>query len=362
MRQPDTPRTPGLTFDDLPRLVEQAQAHLAEGKPRMVERLFLESYAVAHKSARFHALVSAALVQLQDEERAEAYLRMAAYLAPSNPQWWLELARLFEAQGRSADAEAMAMRTLGVSPYVWEAWDIVDRQSRSQGRTPPPRLILFGDSHAMYFRYLAAMNGIAAPYVLEAHDIGGGTAYGLHNADSESGAAAAIRRRLDMAPVHARLLFFFGEVDCRRAAWAAAEKTGDPIDRIIEGTVTAYVRFLDSLQAEGHGPITIVGPILPITDDERFATVVRNDPRALPIPQSERTRITDRFCALCRAACAERGWGYIDVADAMRDPLTGQASETFIGDDPWDAHARMAPIAACLAAALDRHLADTGLL
>ena len=351
-------RSATLTVEDVPRLMEEAQTHLAAGAPREVERLFLLAYAVTHKSARFHALVGEALDRLGEHGRAEEYLCMAAFLAPSDPQWWLGLARFLEARGRADGAEAAARRALGASPYAHEAWDVVERAIRAQGRTPPPRLIVFGDSHAMYFRYRAAMDGPGGTHghLLEVHDIGGATAYGLANPESGSGSGAVIRRRLKARPVYARLLFFFGEVDCRRAAWAAAAKLGRPIDWVIEDAVARYIGFIDALAAEGHGPISVVGPILPVTDDARLADVVRNDPRVTMVSQAERTRVTDRFHALARLACAERGWGWMDIAGAMRDPATGLAAATFTGDDPWDAHARMDVTAACLAEALGRHL------
>lgn len=352
----DAQRTPGLTFDDLPRLAAEAGASLAANDPEAVVRLFLTSYAVSHKSARFHALAATAAARLGRFDQAAAYFRMSAYLAPNNPQWWIELARLEERRNHPEAAEAAARRALDASPYAYEAFDLAARAAQAQGRVPQPRLLLFGDSHAMYFRYIAAMGAVPAPYFLEAHDIGGATAYGLSNLESESGGGTRIHQRLREDPTYARLLFFFGEVDCRRAAWAAAARSARPIDEIIDDAIGNYIGFIDRLAAAGHGPITIIGPILPITDDDRYAVVVRNDPRAPAVSQAERSRISDVFSVGCRAACRERGWGYFDIASDMRDPQTGLASVAFVGDDPWDAHARMDLTADRFATALARHL------
>src|SRR5262249_7191296 len=112
----------------------------------------------------------------------------------------------------------------------------------------PQHWVVIGCSHVRYFRYMQVNQPrfFGRSVHLECYEFAGATAFGLGNADSVSGAQKGTRELRQQMANADRVIINFGEIDCRRAGWKAAETSGRTIDETIADSIAhlqAYVKY-----------------------------------------------------------------------------------------------------------------------
>jgi hypothetical protein len=170
---------------------------------------------------------------------------------------------------------------------------------------------------------------------LECHEYGGATAFGLGNTTSQSGALKGtqqIRQRLANAD---KVLVYFGEIDCRRAAWKAAAISC----RTIEETIDESVQHLEAYVSRDILPhtrkVVLLGAKPQIIQDDDFYRGSLEDERIVFKPLQERERITLRFNAGVKAVSERLGLVYADIDHVLADDAS---REEFFKNAFWDAY------------------------
>jgi hypothetical protein len=209
-------------------------------------------------------------------------------------------------------------------------------------------MVVLGDSHASVFDGWRTRK-----FWSRACIVGGATASGIQNPNSETQALAVFNARLDRVRPWQRVLVLLGEVDCGYIMWRRAAREGIPIDEQLDWTLERYLAFLADIRRHtARSAMVMSAPLPTLPDDaEEWGEVARR--RAdVSATQRERTELTLRFNAELARRCAALGFVFVDAASAQLDPATGLIRGEFVGRGAGDHHLRDEPYRKAIDAAL----------
>ncbi len=322
---------------DINRLRPALETLFRSGRFQAVYDLFRDNFGEAHRHPDLCFFVGISLFELGRYPLALQYFQNASVTDNVRNDVAFMLAMTHQRLGQfglAHDYASIAYRLVPVAPNYF---DLLRETARAAGRRAPEHWIVIGCSHVRYFRYmqvnLAKFFGDAVH--LECHEYGGATAFGLGNTASQSGALKGtqqIRQRLAHAD---RVLVYFGEIDCRRAAWKAAATSG----RTIEETIDESVQHLETYVSREILPhtrkVVLLGAKPQIIRDEDFYRGSLEDERIVFKPLQERERITLRFNAGVKAVSGRMGLRYADIDHVLADEASRDA---FFRNAFWDAY------------------------
>jgi hypothetical protein len=210
------------------------------------------------------------------------------------------------------------------------------------------RVLVLGDSHVRVFEhwlFLLAMPRTA----FEVEYVAGGTASGMGNRKSISGAYRRFSERLASSP-HDLVLLNLGEVDTAYTIWRRADLKGIEVETMFEAAVQHYLRFIDEV-APTHRLIVLSAPLPTLADQ-----AINPDPEVkmrqeVSASQLDRTRLAQRFNSRISAFCAERGIPYLSSDAAALGP-DGVVRSSWCRRDRPDHHYARLPYAWWLLRAL----------
>jgi len=301
--------------------------------------IFKTNFGEAHRHADLCYFAGLALFELGKHALALQYFQHAAmaaggavdatifgYLATCHHRLGdLELARRYAEQ---------AYRQVPMDSGLFEFYrELAERT----GKGRPEHWVVLGCSHARYFRYmqLNQLKYFDGAVHLECYEFAGATAYGLGNADSDSGALQATRQLRPRIAKADRVLVQFGEIDCRRAAWKAAAVSGRPIEETIRESAQQLEGYVEKEVLPHNRNVLLLGAKPQIIADEDFYQNSLEDERTVFQPLAERERITLVFNALLRQAAERHGIGYADIDRVLADE---QGRRNFFRGAFWDSY------------------------
>ena len=184
------------------------------------------------------------------------------------------------------------------NPYRDRASDILDTmkeivlQRKKIGRATKNKILALGDSHIRvfehtYFKYLMPQFSYEICYVP------GATAYGIGNLHSQTNAYKIFLEMLEKYN-YEEIVVTLGEVDCAYTLWNLAEKTGKPMDTLLELSVERYKIFLNTLTA--YAPVKILSSTFPtVSDVAECDDSISGIRKKISISQKERTQLVLKF-------------------------------------------------------------------
>lgn len=144
--------------------------------------------------------------------------------------------------------------------------------------------------------------------------VAGGTASGVRNLKSISGAYLRFRERLQDGP-HDLVLVNLGEVDTAYTIWKRADRDGTDVEKMFESAVRNYCTFIEEVAAS-HRLVVLSAPLPTLADQARNPDPEAKMRNEVSASQHARTALALRFNARVRGFCAERGVPYLSADEA----------------------------------------------
>jgi hypothetical protein len=217
------------------------------------------------------------------------------------------------------------MRADGAANRVRTAW----------GRRHQHALVL-GDSHAAVFRHPSWRQ---VPVRFDVHAVGGATLTGLGKVDSASGARKHFDRTVTYAQASRRhpiaIVMLLGEVDCGFILWRRHERTGTPLDGLVEQAVANYRQFV--VASQQLSPVVVLSAPLPTLVDLTNIGDYAGKRRDIKASRAERTALVRTLNQQCGEMARDVGATFVDLDSASLGP-DGEVSELLVGIDPRDHH------------------------
>lgn len=210
------------------------------------------------------------------------------------------------------------------------------------------RVLVIGDSHVRVFEHWLFLVGLPRT-TFEVAYVAGGTASGVRNLKSVSGAYLRFRERLQDGP-HDLVLLNLGEVDTAYTIWKRADRDGTDVEKMFELAVRNYCSFIQEVAAS-HRLVVLSAPLPTLADQAQNPdpeVKMRNEVSA---SQQARTGLALRFNARVRDFCAERGVAYLS-SDAAALGEDGLVRAAWCRSDRPDHHYARLPYAWWLVRAL----------
>jgi hypothetical protein len=210
------------------------------------------------------------------------------------------------------------------------------------------RVLVLGDSHVRVFEHWLFLLGMPRT-AFEVEYAAGGTASGMGNRKSVSGAYRRFTERLASTP-HDLVLLNLGEVDTAYTIWRRADVKGLEVEAMFEAALRSYVQFIGEV-ASSHRLVVLSAPLPTLADQ-----AINPDPavkmrQEVSASQLDRTRLALRFNARIAAVCAKRGIPYLSSDAAALGP-DGVVRSTWCRRDRPDHHYARLPYAWWLLRAL----------
>lgn len=141
--------------------------------------------------------------------------------------------------------------------------------------------------------------------------IGAVLAYSLNKQNTTLKGREKIFRLLKRTPVGSRVLFAFGEIDCRAHIQKQAQKQQIEVSKVIDDTIKAYGEFLDEVQKLGYhvyvwNAIPNIGNFI----SEEFPAIGTLE---------ERMNIVNEFNNKVKNFCENSEKKFITIADELLD-------------------------------------------
>lgn len=310
-----------------------------------VTDLFKAGFGTAHRYPKLCYLAGVAWGKQGNIALALQYLQNAALNGVVDHEVSSALA---DAYLRSGNAD-MAAR------YAKQAYEIVPTHpgyfaqwveaAKAAGLANLPKWVVIGDSHVRYFRYMQANRPrfFGDAVHLECHEFGGATAYGLKNTGSQSGALQATQKLASSLGDAAQVLIYFGEVDCRRAAWKAAAVAGKTIEQALDEAAGHLEAYLIAHVLPNNQRVTLLGAKPQIIQDDDFYKNSLEDERIVFKPLPERQAATRYYNGLLQNIAARLGIGYVDIDHVLKDDASSAAfyQNAFWHDYSDDTHGNL---------------------
>ena len=196
--------------------------------------------------------------------------------------------------------------------------------------------LIFGDSHIGAFRQAAENGWIARP--CEFYEVGGATAIGLRNPNSQTHALEIFSSHLLPARPGTIPVMQLGEVDCGFVIWWRADRLGEGIEAQLHASINAHLGYVDHLLANGYSQVVLTSAALPTIKDGQDWGEIANKRREVTASIIDRTELTRRYNTLLSSGARDRNCPFIDITAAVLDPMTGILREHYRSDDPNDHH------------------------
>jgi hypothetical protein len=212
------------------------------------------------------------------------------------------------------------------------------------------RVLVLGDSHVRVFEHWLFLLGLPRT-AFEVLYVAGGTASGVRNLKSSTGAYRRFRDGLEKGP-HDLVLVNLGEVDTAYTIWRRADRDGTPIDTMLEAAVRNYCAFINEVAA-AHRVVVLSAPLPTLADQ-----AVNPDPdvkvrQEVSASQFDRTQLALRFNQRIAEHCGRLGIPYLSSDAAALGP-DGVVRANWCRRDRPDHHYARLPYAWWLLRALRR--------
>ena len=132
-----------------------------------------------------------------------------------------------------------------------------------------------------------------------------------------------------------RVIINFGEIDCRRAAWKAAETSGRTIDETITNSVSHLRTYVEREILPYNRNVILVGAKPQIIGDNDFYKNSLADERTIFKPLEQREKVTLNFNRQLRDFAGKLKVDYIDLDDELKDEASRQR---FFDQAFWDTY------------------------
>lgn len=219
------------------------------------------------------------------------------------------------------------------------------------------RILVIGDSHVRVFEHWRLLWAFPRTQ-FDVVYVPGGTAYGIANRASQTGAytafmAALARQKYDLVLVN------LGEVDTAYTLWRMAEKSTKNISDLMLLAVRNYCKFLADIHTAAH-PVVVLSACLPTlaghADAQDDVACVRSSVKA---SQQERTALALEFNARVAQFCTARAIPYLNCAPAALG-ANGIVRDEWVNHKRLDHHYAREPYARWLIEELKRLRHPTG--
>jgi predicted SAM-dependent methyltransferase len=212
----------------------------------------------------------------------------------------------------------------------------------------PERIYAIGDSHV---RFLAGRDEVSTrrndgrinwyencTARFTGLHVGPGLAHNANRPGSRTQSFEKIMRVLDgphrAIPAGARLLFSFGEIDCRYHVCRLSEAKGMPVEAIVDDICAAYIGLLDRVAALGYRP-GAWGPVAPT-----WVTFYGDPENPVHGAYEQRLAATRRFNQVMGDLCAQRGFPYLTLTEKLLDDAGGTDRRWYTDDIHLSQYAR----------------------
>ena len=337
------------------RILQEARLCAKNGDINRLEELYLTSFYIIQYDPKMHYYLALAYAQTGKHERAIEYYPIARCFGAVNAELYINWCISLWHLKKYHKVEQVAYQGLNTLHETnMEMYEFLCNSQKMLNKKITPRVILIGDSHLRYFRYMIINGDFPRSVVLQFLDHGGATALGLMTPVSI--ARKDILKKMKNRPKAEHILFNFGEIDCRRAAWKYANDTQQDIYTVIEEALENYFTFINTIQLLGYPNLSIIGAILPITPNELYHVLSTRDLRTPFVSQKARTKLTLYFNKRLQQHASRQNFGYFDTTEMMLDTKTGMADEKFIPDYCLETHCRYSEIVPIYRDTLTEHL------
>jgi hypothetical protein len=207
-------------------------------------------------------------------------------------------------------------------------------------------LSVIGDSHAEVFYYIRKQRTLPRTFI-EITSVGGATALGLANPNSETNALATFEATLRKVPRDRKTLFMLGEVDCGFLVWYLAQVRGTSVEVEFSRSLARYQAFMSDVLSSGRRRVALATVLPPTVEDYSTWTGLGNARRDVRATLAERTELTTSYNREMRQWAAQHACAYLDLWSETIDPGTGLIAEDWRNPDPLDHHLsnqRLAPL------------------
>ena len=299
---------------------------------------FKQNFGEAHRHDDLCFIAGMALFDSGRHALALQYFQQAALAANSvRADIVFAMARSYHRLGDLELARRHAEQAWRLAPTAQPVFDLLKELALRTQKEPPAHWMVIGCSHVRYFRYLQLNQEkfFEGKVHLECYEFGGATAYGLGNEHSQAGTLPATRQLRARLRQAGRVLVYFGEVDCRRAAWKAAATSGRPIEEMIAESAARLQAYLSREILPHNQTVLLVGAKPQIIADEDFYNNSLEDERTVFQPLAERERITLLFNSLARQSAERLKIDYADIDHVLVDD---KSRRQFFKKAFWDGY------------------------
>ena len=337
------------------RILQEARLCAKSRDISRLEELYLTSRNVTQYDPYMHYYLALTYTQMDKHEQAIEYYPIARCFGAIDAELYINWCTSLWHLEKYREVEQIAYQGLNtLHGMSMKMYDFLRDSQKMLNKKITPRVILIGDSHVRYFEHMVINGYFSRSVVLQFLAYGGATALGLMTPVSI--ARKEILKNMENKPRAEHIIFYFGEIDCRRAAWKYANDTQQDIYTVIEETLENYLAFINTIQLLGYSNISVIGTILPITPDELYRINSTRDSRAPFASQKARTKLTLYFNKRLQQHASCQNFGYFDITEMMLDPETGMADEKFIRDYCLESHCRYSEIVPIYRDTLIKHL------
>ncbi len=221
--------------------------------------------------------------------------------------------------------------------FLWRLeWVLFDSAlyARVRRRT---HVLCLGDSHIRVFAHIQT-GGRAGSFWFKTVCVGGATAQGVVNPNSQTNALAVFDEMITRARHWHWLVFQLGEVDCGFVIWYRAEKHGVSVESQLHRSIDNYCEFLRHVVKQGYRHVCVLSAPLPTIADDQDMGEVAHARKEVQTSQKQRTDLTLRYNRLLQQKCEQHGYMFLEITNAMLDSATGVISERYLCHDPLDHH------------------------
>jgi surface carbohydrate biosynthesis protein len=333
-----------VKIDTAPKLDQRQiraamDAEMRAGRLKNAYEVFRANFGEAHRSTDLCFLAGICCFELGDHRLALQYFQQAT-LPDSNTVNFnvaFMLARTYQKLRELDVAYKYAELAYKLAPASLNFFGLFKELAAATGRPIPQHWLVIGCSHVRYFRYMQINQPrfFDGRVNLECYEYAGATAFGLGNANSDSGALKETRNLRPRMAIADRVLINFGEIDCRRAAWKAAAVSGRTIEETIAESVAHLKAYVEREILPHNKKVLVLGAKPQIIGDEDFYANSLADERTVFKPLEEREKVTLDFNRRLKSFAAELKIDYADIDHVLADDASRR---TFFDNAFWDSY------------------------
>lgn len=220
-------------------------------------------------------------------------------------------------------------------------------------------LLAVGDSHLEALKFAAGL-GLLNAAAVDFCIVPGATAVGLRNPNSNTQALSLFREFVALKARSSHVLVHLGEVDCGYLFWWRQQKYGEPVEKQMRESLSAYRGFMEELRAAGFRQLCIAGASLPTIRNGTDYGAVANMRSEVTADLGERTALTLRYNAELAAMAADMAIFYFDITEGVLNRAEGVVAAHFRNPNPLNHHLDQEKVAGMWALACNNFLTGAG--